>query len=375
MFKFIQNILGSANARTTLLVRRRTRIISLPQTMKIIKAQSLKLVCHVFNEDDVSKKISWYFNYNQIISQNKFYNETTILIDTPQNQDSGNYTCKVESEAGNDSRTTEVIVIELPWPSTFVRASLVNDSISKSIVVNLTWTPNFDGNMPIERYTIQMKDSTLSDINEFSSLNDEIGWENKEDIIIQKNSTKTWNLLRGLRPFTTYSFRLSAWNQLGEGQVSAPSDKVTLPEEIPSGTVKSLTAIPRDSTSVFIEYTKPIESSINGQLIGYDINYALNYPNLNWKSIRVNSSTQSYILKDLMTWESYLISVSVVNNVGIGPASEIIKVRTLEGIPRRAPPIIQYAPLNYTTMIIKWHGPSSPSCGQNFQIARRIPLN
>ncbi|CAF3480397.1 unnamed protein product, partial [Rotaria sp. Silwood2] len=59
--------------------------------------------------------------------------------------------------------------------------------------------------------------STLSDINEFSSLNDEIGWENKEDIIIQKNSTKTWNLLRGLRPFTTYSFRLSAWNQLGEG--------------------------------------------------------------------------------------------------------------------------------------------------------------
>ncbi|CAF2543692.1 unnamed protein product [Rotaria sp. Silwood2] len=265
----------------------------------------------------------------------------------------------IESEAGNDSRTTEVIVIELPWPSTFVRASLVNDSISKSIVVNLTWTPNFDGNMPIERYTIQMKDSTLSDINEFSSLNDEIGWENKEDIIIQKNSTKTWNLLRGLRPFTTYSFRLSAWNQLGEGQVSAPSDKVTLPEEIPSGTVKSLTAIPRDSTSVFIEYTKPIESSINGQLIGYDINYALNYPNLNWKSIRVNSSTQSYILKDLMTWESYLISVSVVNNVGIGPASEIIKVRTLEGIPSRAPTIIQYDPLNSTAIIIKWHGPSS----------------
>ncbi len=66
---------------------------------------------------------------------------------------------------------------------------------------------------------------------------------------------------------------------------------------VPNGTVKSLTAIPRDSTSVLIEYTKPIESSINGQLIGYDINYALNYPNLNWKSIRVNSSIQSYILK------------------------------------------------------------------------------
>ncbi|CAF4248466.1 unnamed protein product, partial [Rotaria sordida] len=28
-----------------------------------------------------------------------------------------------------------------------------------------------------------------------------------------------------------------------------------------------------------------------------NINYALNYPNINWKSIRINSSTQSYILK------------------------------------------------------------------------------
>jgi hypothetical protein len=146
---------------------------------------------------------------------------------------------------------------------------------------------------------------------------------------------------------------------------------------VPSGTVKSLTAIARDSTSVLVEYTKPIESSINGQLIGYDINYALNYPNLNWKIIRVNPTIQSYVLKgfyllkqnefvfilicclDLMTWESYLISVSVVNNVGIGPASEIVKVRTLEGIPSRAPTIIQYEPMNSTAIMIKWQGPLS----------------
>jgi hypothetical protein len=60
-----------------------------------------------------------------------------------------------------------------------------------------------------------------------------------------------------------------------------------------------------------------------------------------------------------MTWESYLISVSVVNNVGIGPASEIVKVRTLEGIPSRAPTIIQYEPVNSTAIMVKWQGPSS----------------
>jgi hypothetical protein len=66
---------------------------------------------------------------------------------------------------------------------------------------------------------------------------------------------------------------------------------------VPNGTVKSVTAVPRDSTSVLIEYTKPVEATINGQLIGYDINYALNYPNLNWKSIRVSPATQAFILK------------------------------------------------------------------------------
>jgi hypothetical protein len=107
---------------------------------------------------------------------------------------------------------------ELPWPPTFVRASLINDSISKSVAVNLTWIPNFDGNMPIERYTIQMKDSASSDTNGISSIYDDVGWQTKEDLVILKNQTKTWTLLRGLRPFTTYRFRLSAWNQLGEGK-------------------------------------------------------------------------------------------------------------------------------------------------------------
>lgn len=141
-----------------------------------------------------------------------------------------------------------ILTIELPWPPTFVRALLVNDSLSKSVVVNLTWIPNFDGNIPIERYTIQMKEGSSSDSDGVASMYDDLGWQNKEDMIVSKNQTKMWTLIRGLRPFTTYRFRLSAWNQLGEGnlevffdsihcfdlflgQVSDPSNNVTLPEE------------------------------------------------------------------------------------------------------------------------------------------------
>lgn len=60
-----------------------------------------------------------------------------------------------------------------------------------------------------------------------------------------------------------------------------------------------------------------------------------------------------------MTWESYLISVSVVNNVGVGPASEIVKVRTLEGVPSRAPTILKYEAVNSTAISLAWQGPAS----------------
>lgn len=58
-----------------------------------------------------------------------------------------------------------------------------------------------------------------------------------------------------------------------------------------------------------------------------------------------------------MTWESYLITVSVINNVGTGPASEIVKVRTLEGIPSRSPTIVRAESVNATAINLTWNGP------------------
>ena len=60
-----------------------------------------------------------------------------------------------------------------------------------------------------------------------------------------------------------------------------------------------------------------------------------------------------------MTWESYLLSVSVVNNVGVGPASEIVKVRTLEGVPSRPPTLLRYEAINSTAISLSWHGPAA----------------
>ena len=64
--------------------------------MKIIKAQSFRLTCEVFTEDDVLKRIVWYFNQQPLYGE-KLFNESTIAIDTPQNQDTVRSICKQES--------------------------------------------------------------------------------------------------------------------------------------------------------------------------------------------------------------------------------------------------------------------------------------
>ncbi|CAF1343032.1 unnamed protein product, partial [Rotaria sordida] len=87
-----------------------------------------------------------------------------------------------------------------------------------------------------------------------------------------------------------------------------------------------------------------------------NINYVLNYPNINWKSIRINSSTQSYILKVLLFCTSIqkLIKFYFSNFT----SSEIIKVRTLEGTAIRTRTIIQSEPVNFVAIMIKWQGSS-----------------
>ncbi|CAF1181603.1 unnamed protein product, partial [Didymodactylos carnosus] len=344
-----KNILGVANSTVTLLVLRRTKIVTIPKEMTVVKGQPVILSCTIFHETNIDVNIQWSFNY-QPIPVTKLVNGTDIQIDMARNEDTGNYTCEVLSTAGNDTKTVQLKVIELPYPPTFVHGSAIKQQ-NKS-VVNVTWVPNFDGNSPVIRYTIQYKE-----INSENLLSDDIGWQVKKEIPM--NDTKTWTVLSGLHPYSTYQFRLFATNHVGEGQTSEPSNNVTLPEELPSGAPRSVVATARDSTSIIIEWSKPVESTINGLLTGYEVQYALNYPNLNWKVIHVNTSKQVLILKDLMTWESYSIRIAVSNNIGIGPFSEIVKVRTMEGTPSRAPIIIKYQSLNSTGIYIEWNPPQA----------------
>jgi protein sidekick len=91
--------------------------------------------------------------------------------------------------------------------------------------VNITWTSGFDGNSPVLKFIIQKRTAAPE-----AGVQTEIlsAWET---LMANVSSDMRYVIVEGLKPATSYQFRVSAVNAVGEGEASQPSNVVTLPQE------------------------------------------------------------------------------------------------------------------------------------------------
>lgn len=357
-----ENILGSVSQNMYLHVKKKTEIIEPPMNISVIKGQSALLKCTISKEDDVDADIRWQFNgifidfdlKNYLNANNnlKFFplNGSLQIIEAT-NEDIGLYKCIVYSQAGNDSRLAYLNVVELPYPPENVYAELYS-SIKSS--ANISWTPAFDGNSAIVKYILQAHlipyDSNLYE----STPND---WFVIKDNIL--NNGQRWTLVSDLMPAMVYQFRMSAVNSIGEGDVSLASNNLTIPEEAPSASPRNIQAQAISSNVIQLQWLPPLNSAWNGKLQGYVIAYSLSYPNSVWKYVKINDYTINIAnISDLIVWETYLIKICAFNSRGNGVYNEpIIRVRTKEGIPIRAPLNFKANSINSTCISMSWNAP------------------
>lgn len=73
-----------------------------------------------------------------------------MFIQTSQTNDAAVYKCFVENEHGKDERTIRLEVVEVPGMPKNVHVKEV-----WSRTVSLAWSEPFNGNLPIQKYTIQ----------------------------------------------------------------------------------------------------------------------------------------------------------------------------------------------------------------------------
>uniref|UniRef100_A0A8C8JV91 Sidekick cell adhesion molecule 2b n=1 Tax=Oncorhynchus tshawytscha TaxID=74940 RepID=A0A8C8JV91_ONCTS len=264
----------------------------------------------------------------------------TLHISQTWSGDIGTYTCRVMSVGGNDSRSAHLRVRQLPYAPENPAALL---SSSEKRAINLTWAKPFDGNSPLLRYILEVSENNAP-------------WA---ILLANIEPESTAVTVSGLIPARSYQFRLCAVNDVGKGQFSKETDRVSLPEEPPSAPPQNVIASGRTNQSIMIQWQPPPESHQNGVLRGYSVRYRLTGLPVDYQSKNISKpDVTNILLEDLIIWTNYEIEVAAYNRAGLGTFSHKVTEWTLQGVPTIAPSKVQVEAVNSTTIRITWAAPN-----------------
>ena len=139
--------------------------------------------------------------------------------------------------------------------------------------------------------------------------------------------------MTGLQPFTVYSFRVAAVNQIGLSVASQPSYHMMTLREVPSGKPTITAAHNISSNSIKLSWRPPNSSTINGEFLGYQISWRERGTEsaADLHSVQIKDPAEvRHVIPGLRTYTQYLVSIQVMNPKGLGPSSTVV-VMTNEG--------------------------------------------
>lgn len=232
--------------------------------------------------------------------------------------------------------------------------------------VNISWVPSYDYHYsPILHYIIHVREGV-------DGL-----WDVANGVMTPDNRTQ-FEII-GLKPFTTYSFRVLAVNAIGVGEPSPVSHYIITLRQKPDSRLNIISARNISSSAIKLEWLPPSVKEIHGEFLGYRIRYvhqyhehapppsnnqelnqsadrsatnATHFTNIYSSNQRNNNrpnqptystieqpslegplakevivgdpSQTSYVIKGLNTFTPYKISVQVTNPAGNGPVAEVL---------------------------------------------------
>lgn len=347
------NDAGNVSGEAYLTVLVRTQIIAPPVDTRVLLGHTATLQCKVSNDPNVKYNIDWFHNKQPMTAGSRVIvsADGALQVQAVRASDAGEYTCVVTSPGGNHTRHAVLSVIELPFAPTNVRAMRLEAASQRA--VNISWTPGFDGNSPIQKFIVQRRV-----VPEFGPIPDPLlNWVTEP---MNVSSTQRWVLLTSLKAATSYQFRVSAVNTVGEGPPSDPTDVLTLPQEAPSGPPVGFIASARSSSEIITQWQPPLEEHRNGHILGFVIRYRLRgYENSPWTYQNItNEAQRNYLIQDLITWKDYNIQIAAYNDKGVGVFSDSYTIKTKEGVPEAAPDSVRCEAYNSTAVMVTWTPPN-----------------
>ncbi|XP_041417367.1 receptor-type tyrosine-protein phosphatase F isoform X14 [Xenopus laevis] len=242
-------------------------------------------------------------------------------------KESANYTCVAISSLGMIEAVAQITVKALPKPPL---DAMVTETTATS--VTLTWD---SGNPdPVSYYVIQYKpkasESPFQEVDGVATTRYSIG---------------------GLSPFSEYEFRIIAVNNIGRGPPSEIIEAQT-GEQAPSSPPLKVQARMLSASTMLVQWDLPEEP--NGQIRGFRVYYTTD-PHLPFNMWQKHNVVDNHLttIGGLTTGTTYSIRVLAFTSVGDGPPSEIIQVKTQQGVPAQ-PVDFQAEAETDTRILLTW---------------------
>ncbi|XP_059709997.1 receptor-type tyrosine-protein phosphatase F isoform X5 [Haemorhous mexicanus] len=166
--------------------------------------------------------------------------------------------------------------------------------------------------------------------------------------------------VEGLKPDTLYKFRLGARSELGVG-VYTPTVEARTAQSTPSAPPQEVECVSTSSTTIRVSWVPPPAQSRNGLITQYSIAYQAVEGDDNTKHVvdGIGREHSSWEIKDLEKWTEYKVWVRAHTDVGPGPESIPVHVRTDEDVPSAPPRKVEVESVNSTAIRVSWKLPIS----------------
>ncbi|NXP20241.1 PTPRD phosphatase, partial [Scytalopus superciliaris] len=181
--------------------------------------------------------------------------------------------------------------------------------------------------------------------------------EHGEEQRVSTEPTTSYRL-QGLRPNSLYLFRLAARSSQGLGASTAEISARTMQSK-PSAPPQDISCTSPSSTSILVSWKPPPVEKQNGIITEYSIKY-IGVDGEDTKPheiLGISSDSTQYLLEQLEKWTEYRISVTAHTDVGPGPESLAVLIRTDEDVPSGPPRKVEVEAVNSTAVKVSWRSP------------------
>uniref|UniRef100_A0A8C7B8G2 protein-tyrosine-phosphatase n=1 Tax=Neovison vison TaxID=452646 RepID=A0A8C7B8G2_NEOVI len=162
-----------------------------------------------------------------------------------------------------------------------------------------------------------------------------------------------------LKPNTEYAFRLAARSVQGLGAFTSVVRQRTLQSK-PSAPPQDVKCVSTRSTAILVSWRPPPPETHNGALVSYSVHYRpLGSEDPQPKEVNgIPPTTTQILLEALDKWTEYRITTVAHTEVGPGPESSPVVIRTDEDVPSAPPRKVEAEALNATAIRVLWRSPA-----------------